>query len=120
MTTIALFKPTPNVAPKKSNKLGRPTDYASVAERVNGRAAMVGFTSVLVDQVVTGHTISAQFQEHAGLAVAVSALTFLGTAVNAKDEGVIQGPFEPEAELINGRLAMVGVLSLALMELPLF
>jgi len=126
--TLAALKPIVNVSKsptKKLKKLNRPNDYFSVAERINGRAAMVGFTSALVDEIMTGHSISTQFHDHIGLTVAVSALTFLGTAVNADDEGYIQGFFEPDKELINGRLAMLGVLSLALTEslhpgVPLF
>ena len=128
MATLALFKtppPTKPTGPKKLKKLGRPTDYLSVAERVNGRAAMVGFTSALLDEIMTGHSISTQFHEHVGISVAVASLAFLGTAVNPKDEGYVQGFFEPEKELVNGRLAMLGVLSLALTEslhpgVPLF
>ena len=129
MATLAVLKPIINV-PKKSptktlKKLGRPNDYLSIAERINGRSAMVGFTSALVDEIVTGHSLSMQFHEHVGLTVAVSALTFLGTVVNPNDEGYVQGFFDPDTELVNGRLAMLGVLSLALTEslhpnVPLF
>ena len=125
MVTLALFKPPVPMKTTKLKKLGRPTDYLSVAERVNGRAAMIGFSSALIDEIMTGHSISTQFHEHVGISVAVASLAFLGTAVNSKDEGYIQGFFEPEKELINGRLAMLGVLSLALTEslhpgVPLF
>jgi len=126
-TILAVNWPTPvkKTPSKKLKKLNRPNDYLSVAERINGRAAMVGFTSALLDEIATGHTISTQFHEHIGLTVAVSALTFLGTAVNSEDEGYVQGFFEPDKELLNGRLAMLGVLSLALTEsvhpgVPLF
>ena len=109
MTTLALFKiPLPVKTSKKFKKMNRPNDYLSVVERINGRAAMIGFSSALVDEIVTGHTISMQLHEHVGLAVAVSALAFLGTAVNPEDEGYVQGFFEPEKELVNGRLARLG------------
>jgi len=100
-TVLAVNWPTPvkKTPSKKLKKLNRPNDYLSVAERINGRAAMVGFTSALLDEIATGHTISTQFHEHIGLTVAVSALTFLGTAVNSEDEGYVQGFFEPDKEL---------------------
>ena len=122
---------TPNVKKTVASRappltsVDRPNDFLSVAERVNGRAAMIGFTSAVIDEVMTGHSISTQFQENIGLSVAVAALAFLGTAANPKDEGYVQGFWKPETELVNGRLAMVGVMSLLLTEslhphVPLF
>jgi hypothetical protein len=133
----ASVKPTvtpKKISPKKTTSsvkgpgltpVGRPNDYLSVAERVNGRAAMVGFTSALVDEIMTGNSISTQFHDNIGLSVAVASLAFLGTAVNPKDEGYIRGFWKPETELLNGRLAMVGIASLLLTEslhphVPLF
>jgi hypothetical protein len=133
----ASIKPTvtpKKISPKKTTSsvkgpgltpVGRPNDYLSVAERVNGRAAMVGFTSALVDEIMTGNSISTQFHDNIGLSVAVASLAFLGTAVNPKDEGYIRGFWKPETELLNGRLAMVGIASLLLTEslhphVPLF
>lgn len=127
----------PTVTPKKISKntvssrspplkkIDRPSDYLSVAERVNGRAAMIGFTSAVIDEIMTGNSISTQFHDNVGLSVAVASLAFLGTAVNPKDEGYVQGFWKPETELVNGRLAMVGIASLLLTEslhphVPLF
>lgn len=127
----------PTVTPKKISKntvssrspplkkIDRPNDYLSVAERVNGRAAMIGFTSAVIDEIMTGNSISTQFHDNIGLSVAVASLAFLGTAVNPKDEGYVQGFWKPETELVNGRLAMVGIASLLATEslhphVPLF
>ena len=127
----------PTVTPKKISKntvssrspplkkIDRPSDYLSVAERVNGRAAMIGFTSAVIDEIMTGNSISTQFHDNIGLSVAVASLAFLGTAVNPKDEGYVQGFWKPETELVNGRLAMVGIASLLATEslhphVPLF
>ena len=74
----------------------RPNDFLSMAERVNGRAAMIGFTSAVIDEIMTGHSISTQFQENIGLSVAVAALVLIGTAANPKDEGYIQGFWKPK------------------------
>jgi hypothetical protein len=138
MSTLirASIKPpvTPTKTAKKSasstrppllTRVERPNDYLSVAERVNGRAAMIGFTSAVIDEVMTGNSISTQFHDNIGLSIAVASLAFLGTAANPKDEGYVQGFWKPETELLNGRLAMVGIASLLLTEsihphVPLF
>ena len=118
-------KSVSSTRPPLLKPIGRPNDYFSVAERVNGRAAMIGFTSAVIDEVMTGNPISTQFHDNIGLSVAVASLAFLGTAANSKDEGYVQGFWKPETELLNGRLAMVGIASLLLTEsihphVPLF
>jgi len=138
MSTLIRASIKPPVTPVKTAKksasslrsptltrIERPNDYLSIAERVNGRAAMIGFTSAVIDEVMTGNPISTQFHDNIGLSVAVASLAFLGTAANPKDEGYVQGFWKPETELVNGRLAMVGIASLLLTEsihphVPLF
>jgi hypothetical protein len=123
--TKTVKKTTSSVKAPPLKPIERPNDFLSMAERINGRAAMIGFTSAVIDEVMTGNSISTQFRDNVGLSVAVAALSFLGTAANPKDEGYVQGFWKPETELLNGRLAMVGVISLLLTEslhphVPLF
>ncbi|MAB59991.1 MAG: hypothetical protein CMO46_05545 [Verrucomicrobiales bacterium] len=123
--TKTVRKTTSSVRAPPLKPVERSNDFLSMAERINGRAAMIGFTSAVIDEVMTGNSISTQFHDNVGLSVAVAALAFLGTAANPKDEGYIQGFWKPDTELLNGRLAMVGVISLLLTEslhphVPLF
>ena len=118
-------KASPTFKSPMLTPIERPNDFLAVAERVNGRAAMIGFTSALVDEIMTGNSLSTQFHDNIGLSVAVASLAFLGTASNPNDEGYVQGFWKPETELVNGRLAMVGIASLLLTEslhphVPLF
>ena len=91
-------------------------DYLVKAERVNGRAAMIGFTSAVIEELVTGNSISTQFMDNIGITVSVIGLVIIGTASNPRDEGLLWGVFDRNAETLNGRLAMLGVLSLYLSE----
>ena len=91
-------------------------DYLVKAERVNGRAAMIGFTSAVIEELVTGNSISTQFMDNIGITVSVIGLVIIGTASNSRDEGLLWGVFDRNAETVNGRLAMLGVLSLYLSE----
>ena len=123
--TKTVKKTTSSVRAPPLKPIERPNDFLSMAERINGRAAMIGFTSAVIDEVMTGNSISTQFHDNVGLSVAVASLAFLGTAANPKDEGYVQGFWKPDTELLNGRLAMVGVISLLLTEslhphVPLF
>lgn len=91
-------------------------NYLVKAERVNGRAAMIGFTSAVIEELVTGNSISTQFMDNIGITVSVIGLVIIGTASNPRDEGLLWGVFDRNAETVNGRLAMLGVLSLYLSE----
>ena len=89
-------KTTSSVRAPPLKPVERSNDFLSMAERINGRAAMIGFTSAVIDEVMTGNSISTQFHDNVGLSVAVAALAFLGTAANPKDEGYIQGFWKPD------------------------
>lgn len=91
-------------------------DYLVKAERVNGRAAMIGFTSALAEELLTGNSLSTQFMDNIGITMSVIGLVIIGTASNPRDEGLLWGVFDRNAETTNGRLAMLGILSLYLSE----
>lgn len=104
--------------PRKSSNVFRKYDNAFLkkAEKINGRCAMIGFTSALAEELVTGHTLTEQFMDNIPLVVITASLVTLGTASNPRDEGIIRGQFKPDVEELNGRLAMVGMASLLLSE----
>ena len=77
---------------------------------------MIGFTSAVIEELVTGNSISTQFMDNIGITVSVIGLVIIGTASNSRDEGLLWGVFDRNAETVNGRLAMLGVLSLYLSE----
>lgn len=90
--------------------------YIRKAEKVNGRLAMIGFTSAMAEEIVNGHPLVTQFVDNIPLVVIASALVTLGTASNPKDEGEGIVGFTPETEELNGRLAMLGIASLFITE----
>lgn len=126
-------KPTPNVnnetkfktLNERVNLPDNVNDYLIKAERVNGRAAMIGFTSAVAEELMTGNSLTTQFMDNIGITVSVIGLVIIGTASNPRDEGLLWGVFDRNAETVNGRLAMLGILSLFLSEslmptMPLF
>lgn len=90
--------------------------FLQKAEKINGRCAMIGFTSALAEELITGHSLTEQFMDNIPLLVITSGLVTLGTASNPNDEGIIRGQFKPDVEELNGRLAMIGMVSLFVSE----
>ena len=103
---------------KKTNpfQMYKGNTFLQKAEKINGRCAMIGFTSALVEELVTGHTLTEQFMDNIPLVVITAGLVTIGTASNPKDEGIVRGQFKPSVEELNGRLAMIGMASLFLSE----
>lgn len=117
------IKKSPKTRSGKSNSLKpnvfqkyKGNTFLKKAEKINGRCAMIGFTSALTEELVTGHSLTEQFMDNIPLAIITASLVTLGTASNPKDEGIIRGQFKPEVEELNGRLAMIGMASLFLSE----
>ena len=120
LSNVQNSKPIQRIDYEEINK------YLVKAERVNGRCAMIGFSAALAEEIVTHQPVMEQFMDNIGLAVTVMGLVIVGTASNPKDEGLLWGVFTRSAEVVNGRAAMVGLISLLISEsvknpqIPLF
>ncbi|XP_066393428.1 low molecular mass early light-inducible protein HV90, chloroplastic-like [Miscanthus floridulus] len=91
-------------------------------ERINGRLAMVGFVSALAVEATRGDGLLAQAGNGAGLAwfaytaVVLSAASLAPMLQGESAESRSGGVMTADAELWNGRLAMLGLVALAVTE----
>jgi len=123
--------PTPTpipAAPKPTTKKANPSVWDALAfsgpapERINGRLAMVGFVAALSVEAARGGGLLDQAGSGAGLGwflvtagvFSVASLVPLlqGQSVESKSSGV----WSADAELWNGRFAMLGLVALAATE----
>lgn len=105
----------PAPAAKKGVSFGDVMNFGGLApERVNGRLAMLGFVAAAGAELSSNDTITAQVSEASG-PIAGAFLIFMAASIipfikGAKLESF--GPFTPNAEMTNGRAAMLGFLLL--------
>ncbi|KAL6880646.1 hypothetical protein ACP4OV_012211 [Aristida adscensionis] len=91
-------------------------------ERINGRLAMVGFVAALAVEASRGDGLLSQAGSGAGLAwfAATAAVLSVASLVpllqGESAEARSGGAFTADAELWNGRLAMLGLVALAATE----
>ncbi|XP_008777102.3 uncharacterized protein LOC103697096 [Phoenix dactylifera] len=114
--------PTSKPKAKESTKFSDVLAFSGPApERINGRLAMVGFVSALAVELVRGDDLAAQLMNgglpwFAATAVlwSVASLVplFKGVSVQSKSDGLMTA----DAELWNGRFAMMGLVALAFTE----
>jgi hypothetical protein len=87
-------------------------------ELINGRLAMLAFVAALGAELSSGQTVAAQLgDEPTGIVLA--GVTFIAASLipllsATKREAF--GPFTPNAEMLNGRAAMIGFASLLVVE----
>lgn len=90
-------------------------------ERINGRLAMVGFVSALAVELARGDDLAMQLMNGglqwfvlAGAVFSAASLIplFKGISVQSKSRGLMTA----DAEMLNGRFAMLGLVALAFTE----
>lgn len=114
MATLA----TSRILPKCSAYT--PSRYIRAAELINGRSAMLGFTAGAGKFIMNGEPLLRQIQDPGQdlgavlIVAAVAVGTFLTLDERLGMTDTTTEPWTPDAELLNGRVAMMGVLSLAL------
>ncbi|XP_074279938.1 early light-induced protein 2, chloroplastic-like [Silene latifolia] len=114
--------PAPKPLPKVSTKFGDLLAFGGPApERINGRLAMIGFVAAVAVELSSGTDLLNQISNGGGqwflgtsilLSVASLVPLFKGKRAEAKTDGLMNS----DAEIWNGRFAMLGLVALAFTE----
>ncbi|MCL7040730.1 hypothetical protein MKW94_002257 [Papaver nudicaule] len=115
--------PPPRAAPEKmSTKLNDLLAFSGPApERINGRLAMIGFVAAMGVELARGTDVAAQLADGGlpwfvitSVVLSVASLIPLsqGVSVESKSKGLMSS----SAEMLNGRVAMLGLVALVLTE----
>ena len=87
------------------------TDRMTVAEKLNGRMAMVGYLAGGGYEIVTGMNYIDQLRTSWAFVVILAAVLGIATLYTRDITVSDEKPFTPNQELLNGRLAMLGMLA---------
>ena len=105
-----------NTPPSKTDTtkmIRRPSlsDRLSFAERLNGRLAMVGFVSGTGCELIKHITYTDQLQTTTPAVIALSVMIAYASFITRDNAVVEKKPFTTDLEVLNGRLAMMGLLA---------
>ena len=120
--TAATSKPTPPPPAKAITNFSDVFSFSGAGpERINGRLAMIGFVAALGVELANGGDLSAQLSNggfswflgtSALLTLASLIPLFQGISAESKSGGIMSA----DAEIWNGRFAMLGLVALAFTE----
>lgn len=110
--------PTPTAVPASAGFGDLMAFSGPAPEVINGRLAMLAFVAAVGAELSSGESVGLQFISSpinivlTGILFTVASLVPMFKATKAE----AFGPFSPEAEMANGRAAMLGFLSLIAVE----
>ncbi|XP_050219577.1 early light-induced protein 2, chloroplastic [Mercurialis annua] len=114
--------PTPTPKPKVSTKFSDVLAFSGPApERINGRLAMVGFVAAIAVELAKGQDLLTQVSDggvtwFVGTSVLLSLASLIPLFKGVNAESKSNGVMTSDAELWNGRFAMLGLVALAFTE----
>ena len=123
MISSSVIQSVPNrvsVSSCSSSSKPKRVSYPQFAEIVNMRAAMGGTFAGIANEIITGKTIPDQLSDPSCMlaAAAFTGLVAVGSVVSINERVISdfdnEAPFTPDAEKVNGRVAMIGALGMAL------